>query len=84
MKKKKKLTKKQFKNTTIFFSALSVYWIIRAIQSACTYEMIRQVTSKAAFFLIMEMILAVCIAVLTIIMIVQYIKYDEHSKDSDE
>lgn len=84
MKKKKKLTKKQFKNTTIFFSALSVYWIIRAIQSACVYEMIRQVTSKAAFFLIMEMILAVCIAVLTIIMIVQYIKYDEHSKDSDE
>ena len=84
MKKKKKLTKKQFKNTTIFFSALSVYWIIRAIQSACDYEMIRQVTSKAASFLIMEMILAVCIAVLTIIMIVQYIKYDEHSKDSDE
>ena len=84
MKKKKKPTKKQFKNTTIFFSALSVYWIIRAIQSACAYEMIRQVTSKAAFFLIIEMILAVCIAVLSIIMIVQYIKYDEHSKDSDE
>ena len=84
MKKKKKLTKKQFKNTTIFFSALSVYWIIRAIQYVCDYEMIRQVTSKAAFFLIMEIILAVFIAVLTIIMIVQYTRYDEHSKDSDE
>ena len=84
MKKKKKPTKKQFKNTTIFFSALSVYSIIRAIQYACDYEMIRQVTSQATFFLIMEMILAVCIAVLTIIMIVQFTRYDEHSKDSDE
>lgn len=84
MKKKKKPTKKQFKNTTIFFSAVSVYWIIRAIQYACDYEMIRQVTSKATFFLIMEMILAVCITVLTIIMIVQYIKYDENGKASDE
>lgn len=84
MKKKKKLTKKQFKTLTILYSVLAVYWIIRAIQFACDYEMTRQVTSKAAFFLIMEMILAVCIAVLTITMIVQYIKYDEHSKDSDE
>lgn len=84
MKKKKKPTKKQFKNSTIFFSALSVFSIIRAIQYACDYEMIRQVTSKATFFLIMEMILAVCMAVLTILMIVQYTRYDEHSKDSDE
>lgn len=84
MKKKKKPTQKQFKYTTIFFSALSVYWIIRTFQYACDYEMIRQVTSKAAFFLIMEIILAVFIAVLTIIMIVQYTRYDEHSKDSDE
>lgn len=84
MKKKKKLTKKQFKNTTIFFSALSVYWIIRAIQYVCDYEMIRQVTSKAAFFLIMEMSLAICITILTIVMIVQYIKYDERNKDTNE
>lgn len=84
MKKKKKPTKKQLKNATIYCSALSAYSIIRAIKSACDYDMIRQATSKATVFLIMEMILAVCIAVLTIAMIVQYIRYDELSKDTDE
>ena len=81
--KKRKLTKKQFKNLTIFFSALSIYWIIQAVEYAYDYEAICQVTSYALFFLVTEIIRAICMAVLTIVMIVQYTKYDEQNKDTD-
>ena len=84
MKKKKKPTKKQVKYFSIFSSGLAVLWIIKVVDYACDYQAIRQVIADAEAYLVMNILSAICWTVLAITWIVQYIKYDEHSKDSDE
>lgn len=84
MKKKKKPTKKQCKNLTILYSVLAVLWIIQAVDYACSYKAIRQVVANAEASLVMKIILAICGTALAITWIVQYTKYDELSKNTDE
>ena len=83
MKKKKKLTKKQYKNLSIFYSVLAVLWMIDAVDYACHYQAIRQVITYAEVSLVVKMILAVGWVVLAITWFLRYTRYDE-SDSSDE
>ena len=84
MKKKKKPTKKQVKYLSIFSSGLAVLWIIRVVDYARDYQVIRQIIADAEAYLVMNILATICWTVLAITWIVQYVKYDEHSKDSDD
>lgn len=84
MKKKKKPTKKQVKYFSIFSSVLAVLWIIKVVDYACDYQAIRQVIADAEAYLVMNILSAICWTVLAITWIVQYIRYDELNKDTNE
>ena len=84
MKKKKKPTKKQVKIFSILYSVLAVLWIIKAVDYARDYQVIRQVITNAKADLVMNILAAICWTGLAITWIVQYVKYDEQNKDADE
>ena len=84
MKKKKKPTKKQVKFFSILYSVLAVLWIIKAVDYARDYQVIRQVITNAKADLVMNILAAICWTGLALTWIVQYVKYDEQNKDADE
>ena len=84
MKKKKKPTKKQVKIFSILYSVLAVLWIIKAVDYARDYQVIRRVITNAKADLVMNILAAICWTGLAITWIVQYVKYDEQNKDADE
>ena len=84
MKKKKKPTKKQVKIFSILYSVLAVLWIIKAVDYARDYQVIRQVITNAKADLVVNILAAICWTGLAITWIVQYVKYDEQNKDADE
>ena len=75
--KKKKLTKKQYKILSIFYSVLALLWVIDAADYVCHYQAIRQVTTYAEVSLVVKMILAVGWVVLAITWFLRYTRYDE-------